>query len=210
MWYFRTQPAPLWPSGAQFLATIDPTMARLVQTVTPCTLGPRRDYFVCLASAIFNQQISMAAATKIFARYRARFPGHRPTPAGTLKISQTELRTKIGLSRSKADYLHTLATHFHTGQIVGRKLRHLSDAEIIAALTAIRGIGVWSAEMFLIFCLNRPDVWPVDDLGLRRGVQLAYRMPALPTARELRTLGTRYAPWRSLATWYFWAMQGEK
>jgi DNA-3-methyladenine glycosylase II len=169
-------------------------------------LAPRRDYFVALCKAIFNQQISTAVATVLFGRFRNEFPNRRPTPAGFLASHRRdpEILRRCGLSRQKAAYLIDLSEHFVTSRIPTRKLSRMTDEQVIESLVAVKGIGRWSAEMFLMFVLNRPDVLPVDDLGLREGVREIYDLPARPTAKQLTEIAEPWQPYRSVATWYVW------
>ena len=173
----------------------------------PCTLAPRRDYFVVLCKSIFSQQISTAVAATLFGRFRDLFPGRRPTPALVLAKLAGEDEAVLrhcGLSRQKKTYLLDLAEHFATGQIPTRKLARMGDEEIIESLVRVKGVGRWTAEMFLIFVLNRPDVLPVDDLGLREGVRDVHGLAERPAAAAVRALAEPWRPWRSIATWYLW------
>ena len=213
MWFSDPPRQPDWGAATAALAAADPTMAAVVDAVTaavgPCTLHRRRDYFVVLCKAIFSQQISVAGATTLFGRFRDQFPHRRPTPQRTIDFLTTadpDLIKSCGLSRQKAAYVLDLARHFRDGTLPTAQFGSMGDEEIIAALTGIRGIGRWTAEMFLIFVLNRPDVLPVDDLGLRKGYQRAYGVPTLPTLAELRVAGERWRPYRSIATWYLWRL----
>ena len=206
MWFERPPGVPDWSEGEAHLRRVDPALRRVIDRVGPCTLAPRRDYFVVLCKAIFTQQISTAVATVLFGRFRDLFPRRRPTPAlvlAALEGDPAALRG-CGLSRQKASYLADLARHFVDGQIPTRRLARMGDEEVIEALVRVRGIGRWTAEMFLIFTLNRPDVLPVDDLGLREGVRDVYRLPARPTAAEVTARAEAWRPYRSIATWYLW------
>lgn len=163
----------------------------------------RRDYFVALSQAIVSQQLAVKAAATIFARFRRLFPRSRPTPEALLKLSLEALRG-AGLSGQKSSYLRDLAHHFSTGEIPARRITRMTDEEVIAALTRVKGVGVWTAEMFLIFVLNRPDVWPVDDLGVRKAAQRLFGLPALPDAKTLNRLAEPWRPYRTVAAWYLW------
>ena len=184
----------------------DPRMREAIKRVGPCALEPRKDYFVVLAKAIFSQQISTAAAASVFGRFRDLFPARRPTPKLVLEAyaRDAECLRRCGLSRQKHAYVLDLAERFATNQIPTRRLAAMSDEEVIATLTAVKGIGRWTAEMFLIFTLNRPDVWPVDDLGLRQGAQVLLKLKKTPDAKTLNQLGEQWRPYRSVATWYIW------
>jgi DNA-3-methyladenine glycosylase II len=195
---------PDWPSIHRHLAG-DPILRDIMAAVGPCTLRPRRDHFVLLCKSIYSQQISTAAATVLFGRFRECFPRQRPTPRRVLHLLREGNEVPhCGLSRQKRSYLIDLARHFVTGALPNRRLSSMSDEEVIEALTAVKGIGRWTAEMFLIFTLNRLNVLPVDDLGLRKSVRSAYGLRHLPKAAELKALGEPWEPYRSIATWYLW------
>lgn len=203
---------PDWSQATRHLSGVDRRLARVIERVGPCTLSPRRDYFVVLCQAIFTQQISTAVATTLFGRFRDLFPMRRPTPALVLKVLSggegggvsVDVLKHCGLSRQKAAYLKDLAEHFADGRIVTRRIVSMSDEEVIETLVRVKGIGRWTAEMFLIFTLNRPDVLPVDDLGLRVGVQRLFKLPERPTAKQATELAEPWRPYRTVATWYLW------
>jgi len=206
MWFDQIDAQDCWTAGAKHLARVDPTLRTIIRNVGPCTLRPRRDYFVVLCKAIYAQQISTRIAAVLFGRFREQFPGKRPTPALVIRLLDGDpaLLKPCGLSRQKIKYLRDLADHFVTGKIPTRRLSAMSDPEVIDALVRVHGIGRWTAEMFLMFVLNRTDVLPVDDLGLRDAVREVYRLDHRPTAKELYAIGELWKPWRSLATWYLW------
>jgi DNA-3-methyladenine glycosylase II len=199
-----------WAPAQAHLRAASPAMARVIDHVGPCTLAPRKDYFVVLCKAIFTQQISTAVATVLFQRFRLLFPSQRPTPRLVLELMDSasngdgELLRRCGLSRQKRTYVRDLAEHFVTGQIPTRRLATMSDDDVIDALVKVKGIGRWTAEMFLIFTLNRPDVLPVDDLGLRKGAQRLFNLRATPEGKKLTKLAEPWRPYRSIATWYIW------
>jgi DNA-3-methyladenine glycosylase II len=207
MWFEPPPADPDWKRAARHLCRVDPVLAKIIRRVGPCTLHPRRDYFVVLCKAIFTQQISTAVAAILFARFCQLFPSKRPTPNLVLEAIRNgngEVLKKCGLSRQKAAYIEDLAQHFADGRIPTKKLGRMCDEDVIEALVEVNGIGRWTAEMFLIFTLNRPDVLPVDDLGLREGVRDVYGMPERPGAKALTEFGERWRPYRSVATWYIW------
>ena len=207
MWFTETPPRIDWSAAQTHLARADPVMRRLIKRVGPCTLRPRRDYFVKLCQSIYSQQLSTTVATVLFNRFRDRFPLRRPTPEAVVrffKSADEEAIRAVGLSRQKRGYLEDLGRRFAEGEIRTRKFAAMSDEEIVQALIHIKGIGRWSVEMFLIFCLNRPDVWPVDDLGVRKGAQREYGLPEVPTKAQLAELGEKLRPWRTVAAWYLW------
>ena len=205
MWFDSANGKPDWSEAAQHLKRVDPVLGKIITKVGPCGLAPRRDYFVLLCKAIFNQQLSTKVAAVLFQRFRAMFPNQRPTPPLVLKLLSDEQNfRRCGLSKQKTKYLIDLASHFDDGRIPTRKLARMSDDEVIESLVAVNGIGRWTAEMFLMFVLNRPDVFPVDDLGLREGVRDIFNLKARPSAAELRDMGERWRPYRTVATWYVW------
>ena len=196
----------MWEQAIDRLRSSDPRLAQIIDLVGPCTLAPRRDYFVLLCRAILGQQVSTKAAASMFARFRNLFPRRRPTPQKLLEALKCDdqcLR-RCGFSRQKGVYVKDLADHFLTNQLPTRRLSSMTDDQIIEALTKVKGIGRWTAEMFLIFTLNRPDVLPVDDLGFQKGVQLIYGMRKHPTAKQLTRIAEKWKPWRSIGTWYVW------
>lgn len=203
MWFEPLPGLDPWGPAIEHLGAADGVLRKLIERVGPCTLRPRHDPFVALCQAIFTQQVSTAVATVLFARFRKLFPGGRVTPRRLLELTDEQLAT-AGLSRQKKAYLRDLAGHFASGKLPVRRFGEMSDQEVIDALVPIKGIGRWTAEMFLIFVLNRPDVWPVDDLGVKRGVQLAYGYKSLPAERTLRRVADAWRPWRTVGTWYLW------
>jgi DNA-3-methyladenine glycosylase II len=152
---------------------------------------------------IVGQQLSTKAARTIYARLVALFGDKPPTPAELLAAEEAALRA-AGLSRQKIGYLRDLAHRVHHGELELDTLHELSDEEVAAKITAVKGLGQWSADMFLMFHLRRPDILPVGDLGIRRAVETAYGLPALPDAGDLRSLAGPWRPWRTLACLYLW------
>jgi DNA-3-methyladenine glycosylase II len=205
---------PDWAAGCRHLRNVDPVLREIIGSVGPCTLRRRRDYFVVLCKAIFSQQISTRVAEVLFGRFCDLFPRRRPTPQRVIHLltkADPGLIRRCGASRQKQAYLLDLAEHFQSGKLPTARFSRMSDEQIIKALVDVKGIGRWTAEMFLIFVLNRPDVYPIDDLGLRKGVQRAYGMADLPTVKQLHEVGETCKPYRSVATWYFWqSLAGQK
>ncbi len=189
--------------AAAHLSAADPRMAALIARIGPHRPIRTADPFVSLVQAIISQQVSMKAAAAIGKRVRALCASGRFT-AAELRARRLPTLRRAGLSRQKAIYIHDLADHFATGRLSAASLRRMSDEEVIAATTAVKGIGRWTAEMLLIFCLERPDVWPVDDLGVRKAVQRFFDLAATPAAREIRDVAAPWRPFRSYATWYLW------
>src|SRR5215469_2987394 len=191
-------------AAARILAERDPVIARLLeQTGPPRLRRTSESHFGTLVQAIVYQQLAGRAAAAIHGRLIAALGGD-VQPEALIALSDETLRA-VGLSRAKVASLRDLAAKVLDGTVVlsPRGLGRESDEEIIARLSAVRGIGTWTAEMFLLFQLRRLDVWPVGDLGVRRGYGLAWQVPA-PTARELRPLGDPYRPYRSVLAWYCW------
>lgn len=190
-----------WQQASQALARNDAVMAALVERYADVSLATRGDAFATLARSIVGQQISVKAADSVWSRVLAALPAL--SPAALLASDVPTLRG-CGLSARKVEYLLDLAGHFRDGSLEVARWPTMSDAEVIAELTAVRGIGVWTAEMFLIFNLLRPDVLPLDDIGLQRAVAMHYHGGERPTRRELSAHGERWRPFRSVATWYLW------
>ena len=188
------------------VARRDPVMAGLIERVGPPSLRhSRRDesgYFAELAEAIAYQQLAGAAAATIWGRFRALVSGEL-TPDAVLALPEAAMRG-AGLSAAKTAAIRDLAAKVLDGTVPLADVRRVPDDELIARLSSVRGIGRWTAEMFLIFTLRRLDVWPVDDLGVRRGYQLAYHLAAMPTPKELFAAGERFRPYRTVAAWYCW------
>lgn len=188
----------------------DPTLRKIIDQIGPCQLRAQRHYFWALAEAIVSQQLSVAAAATIFKRLRHLYPHHRvPRPQDLLATPSARLRA-VGLSRQKVVYLKELAEAALDGRLPSRRLRVLSDDEVVEILTRLHGIGRWTAEMFLIFVLMRLDVFPVDDLGLQKAIQRAYGLRRHPSEATMRKLAKRWEPYRTVATWYLWASRDGK
>jgi len=198
--------SPHYPKARRHLARRDPVLKQLIATVGPCTLRTNPDYFVALARSIVAQQISTKAAQSIFGRLQEALGGTvRPEP---LLAASDEVLRGAGLSAGKQRALRDLAEKVHSGAVPLVELPHLDDEDVIARLIPVRGIGRWTAQMFLIFSLGRLDVLPVDDLGLRVGVQRQYGHPEPPGKKVLEQLAEPWRPYRSIATWYFWRSFG--
>ncbi len=195
-------PAPsFWQQASSELAVADPVMAELVQRFADSSLVSRGDPFATLARSIVGQQISVKAADSVWARFSSALP--LIAPAEVLAATAEGLRA-CGLSARKVEYLGDLARHFSAGEIHVDRWSTMSDAEIVVELTAVRGIGVWTAEMFLIFNQLRPDVFPLDDIGLQKAVARHYCQGERPSRPRLAEFGEAWRPWRSVATWYLW------
>ena len=194
-----------WDDACRHLARRDRVMKKLIPKFGEARLQSRGDAFTTLARSIVGQQISVKAAQSVWDRFTAAVggPSHRLAPADVLRLDTPTLRG-AGLSARKAEYLGDLARHFDTGAIHVGQWQKMEDEAIIAELVAIRGIGRWTAEMFLIFHLMRPDVLPLDDLGLLRGISQSYFSGEPVSRAEARELGEGWTPFRSVATWYIW------
>ena len=184
----------------------DRVIAKLVDAAGPATLKrrgkERRDHFGALARSIAYQQLAGKAAAAIHGRFEALFDGH-PTPETVMAEPEENLRG-AGLSAAKTASILDLATKVESGVVPLDGIEKLGDEEIIERLSSVRGIGRWTAEMFLMFQLGRLDVWPVDDLGVRAGYAAAYRLKEMPKPKELAALGESFRPYRSIAAWYMW------
>jgi DNA-3-methyladenine glycosylase II len=187
------------------LARRDRKLARVIDAVGLPDLRrgrPRTEHFAELVRAICYQQLAGAAARAIHGRLVALFDGE-PTPEALLAIPTRQLRA-VGLSGNKAASVRDLAERVVAGEVELDRVGRMSDDDIVRELSLVRGIGRWTAEMFLIFQLGRLDVWPVDDLGIRKGYGRIHGLDPAPTARALEPLGDRYRPYRSVAAWYCW------
>ena len=194
---------PGWEEAERHLARADPILGDIIARVGPCTLAPRKDYFAALCHSIISQQISTAAAQTVWERLRRLFPNRRPTAAALLALPPDILRS-AGLSRPKQSYLRSIAEAFVNGDVPVRRWGTMDDEAIVQSLIPIRGIGRWTAEMFLIFVLNRTDLLPVDDLGLCTQVRKCYGLKDYPNADVLKRIAEKWRPYRSIATWYLW------
>jgi len=192
--------------GERVLARRDATIRRLVRAAGPCTLGkaPKTSQLDALVRAIVYQQLAGRAAAAIHGRFLALFDGRPMTPAAILAVPDARLRS-VGLSNAKVAAIRDLAEKSLDGTVPLRSLSRHTDDDVVARLTQVRGIGRWTAEMFLMFQLGRPDVWPVDDFGVRNGYRIAYELEEMPTAKQLQPLGEVYRAYRSVAAWYCWA-----
>ncbi|HVF62768.1 MAG TPA: DNA-3-methyladenine glycosylase 2 family protein [Casimicrobiaceae bacterium] len=204
-----TKPA-YWDEASRQLAEADPVLARLINAYPGLHIMRRSDAFTALCRAIVGQQISVKAADAIWRRLAlaanpaaadVAFPSLPPVRVMALTV--TELRT-IGLSERKASYVRDLAAHFVEGRLKPATWAALDDESLIAALCDVKGIGRWTAEMFLMFHELRPDVFPVDDLGLQKAIAMHYHRGRRVTLTTIKRHGKRWRPWRSVATWYLW------
>ncbi len=192
-----------WDDACAGLAAADPVMARLIASWPDAELVSRGEPFETLLRAIVGQQISVRAADAVWKRLSAVLSG-QPSPERVLALPEEVLRS-AGLSARKVLYARDLAECFTDGRVNPAAHAGLDDEALIAELVAVRGIGRWTAEMYLIFNQLRPDVWPVDDIGLQRAMARHYALEDQKTSlAQLRVMGERFAPWRTVATWYLW------
>lgn len=192
-----------WEDACAHLSKRDRVMRRLIPQFGPARLQSRGDAFVTLTRSIVGQQISVKAAQKIWDRLAALVGGDSVCPSRVVLLSIEQMRT-AGLSPRKAEYLRDLALHFDSGKIQAMHWDGKDDESIISELVAVRGIGRWTAEMFLIFHLMRPNVMPLDDVGLIKGISRNYFSGEPVSRAEARELGDAWAPYRTVATWYIW------
>ncbi len=205
----ESSPVPLhFERARRALMRRDPRLAAVIKKVgrRRPAFAPREP-FLALVRAVLSQQLSSKASDTIERRVHAVVGGvDRLSPASLLAADPLALRA-AGVSRPKISYLRDLAQHIEQGRLDLHALKHRSDPEVIAAITAVKGFGVWSAEMFLMFCLNRPDVFPVGDLGIVKGVQHLHGMKRRPKPRTMTRLAEAWRPYRSVACWYLWRIQ---
>jgi DNA-3-methyladenine glycosylase II len=195
-----------YTKARRLLARRDPVMRDLIRVIGPCGLRDRQhaDPFKALLRAIIGQQLSSKAAATISARVFALFPDGMPTPALVAAVDDNRLRG-CGLSTQKLRYIRDLAARVLDGTLPLSDIERMPDAAVVDALTQVKGIGRWTAEMFLMFRLHRPDVLPVGDLGIIKAVQRAYGLRKAPSPERLTRIGESWRPYRSVACWYLWA-----
>lgn len=184
----------------------DAKLRDVIKRIGPCQLhaAAPADPFEALCRSIASQQLSIKAAETIFGRFCGLFPDRRPTPERVMQLRDNRIR-EAGLSNAKVAFIKDLAAHVIDGRLDLHGLNTQPDDEVMRQLVAVKGIGRWTAEIFLMFRLGRPDILPADDLGLMNAVQRAYRLRKRPDAKRLRQLGEAWRPYRSIAAWYLWA-----
>jgi DNA-3-methyladenine glycosylase II len=194
----------------RLLARRDPVIAALIKRHGPCGLADAQheDAFTALVHAIISQQLSTKAAATIARRFDALFDGP-PTAVAVARVDDEQLRA-VGLSSQKVRYMRDLSARVMDGSLPLGMVNELPDEDVIQSLTQVKGIGRWTAEMFLMFRLHRPDVLPVDDLGILKAVQRAYGLRKMPRPERLTKIGEPWRPYRSVACWYLWASLGNK
>jgi DNA-3-methyladenine glycosylase II len=194
-----------YAKARRLLARRDPVIGELIRRYGACGLADAQhgDPFTALTHAIISQQLSSKAAATIARRFDALLDG-RPTAGGVAAVSDDQLRA-VGLSGQKIRYMRDLCARVIDGSLPLNRIESLIDDQVIEALTQVKGIGRWTAEMFLMFRLQRPDVLPVGDLGIVKAVQRAYRLRKTPDPARLQKIGEPWRPYRSVACWYLWA-----
>jgi DNA-3-methyladenine glycosylase II len=202
---------PDYTRARRLLLRRDPLLATIIRATGPCRLAEaqRADHFSALVRAITFQQLSTKAASTIYGRLVSTLPGGTPTPEALAGLSDEQMKA-VGMSRQKAAYLRDLCAKVTSGAVNLGGLEALPDEEVIAALVQVKGIGRWSAEMFLMFRLHRPDVLPVGDLGIVTAIQKVYGLRKRPTPDRIRRIGEAWRPYRSVAAWYLWrSLEGD-
>ena len=191
--------------SVRYLKRIDPVLARVIEIVGPCRIQLRTEgtHFQALARAIVFQQLSGKAAGTIMSRFNALYPGNSPAPQAVLATSDEQMRA-VGLSRQKIAYLRDLSLKVETGALPLDAVEHMADDDLIEHLVQVKGIGRWTAQMFLMFRLGRPDVLPELDLGVQNAIRRAYRMRKRPTPKQVKRIGAKWSPHSSVACWYLW------
>jgi DNA-3-methyladenine glycosylase II len=195
--------------GTSYLRDSDPVLAGLIDAAGPLSDArdgrpERDDHYGALVRSIVNQQLSVRAGAAIYQRLLDRFDGRPPTPEQVLAQEPEELRSAVGLSRAKVGFLRSLAEHVLDGSLELSRLEELGDDEVIAELVAVKGLGVWTSHMFLMFHLERPDVLAVGDLGIRRAIEIAYGLAELPDPPTIERIAEPWRPYRTLACRYLW------
>jgi DNA-3-methyladenine glycosylase II len=191
--------------AAQHLAQYDPVLAPVIAQVGLCTIRPQRQYYAKLIDSIISQQLSVKAARSIEQRFKALFNSESPDPAVLLETPTETLRS-AGLSNAKVRYIRDLAEHIVEGKLVFDRFETLTNDEIITELTAVKGIGDWTAHMFLMFCMGRLDILAIGDLGIRNGARALYGFENTPTPSEITELAEKnqWHPYETIACWYLW------
>ncbi len=192
-------------ASLRHLKRIDPTLAGVIAAVGPCKiqLRPEGTHFQALVRAIVYQQLSGKAAGTILGRLNALFPDGLPTPDAVLTTSDEQLRA-VGVSRQKTGYLRDLSSKVLGGDLPLDAVETMTDDELISHLVQVKGIGRWTAQMFLMFRLGRPDVLPELDLGIQNAIKRAYRLRKRPTPKQVKRIGAKWSPHSSVASWYLW------
>ena len=194
-----------YQSAIDHLSRHDPVLAQVIANYKQPDFKPHGNYYQALVDSIISQQLSVKAAASIEKRFKDSFGGDFPSPQQILERDIEQLRS-LGLSRPKASYIQDLAAKIIDGTVEFSTIDTLSNDEIIAELTKVKGIGEWTAHMFLLFCMGRSDVLPTGDLGIRNGIKLLYGFDQPPTPDDVRNIATKnkWHPYESVASWYIW------
>jgi DNA-3-methyladenine glycosylase II len=190
-------------AARKHLLKSDPVMREIVKSIGPYTIEVRGAPYQSLLRAILYQQLAGPAAAAIERRFLALFDGRIPEPHQLAPMTDEQLRA-AGVSRQKAGYMRSIAEHFANGHLSDRKLLRMPDDDVIEAVTQIKGVGRWTADMLLMFCLGRPDVLPVGDLGIQNAMRLAYGLDAMPKPADMEAIAEPWRPYRSAGSWYLW------
>jgi DNA-3-methyladenine glycosylase II len=192
-------------SSVRHLKRVDPVLARVIESVGPCRIQQRTEgtHFQALTRSIVYQQLSGKAAATILSRVNALYPDNTPTPEAILATSDEHLRA-AGLSRQKIGYLRDLSSKVMSGELPLDAVDEMSDDDLISHLVQVKGIGRWTAQMFLMFRLGRPDVLPELDLGIQNAIKRAYRKRTRPTPKQVKRIGAKWSPHSTVACWYLW------
>ena len=210
MWFDERNGRPDWTAAVDHLRACDAVMPGVVERVGDCTLAPHGEPFRTLVLSVFNQQLSVKGAETLFRRFEGRLPGGRVTAKHVLDVLSgaaawdDDLIRHCGISRQKRSYLVDMAERVLDGRLPLAALADLDDAEATRRLTEVKGIGEWTAQMYLMFVLCRPDVLPTADLGLQDAVRNNYGLPARPRPAEVARIAEAWRPWRTVGTWYLW------
>jgi len=191
-----------WNSAVKYLSKKDPVIKKLISQYKDKTLTTRKDIFYSLCKSIIGQQISVQAANSVFKKFEKACNG-KINPKKINKLRSAKLK-RCGLSRQKVKGIKELAVKFENKSFDPKKIKFMTDEEAIIYLSSLRQIGRWSAEMILLFTLNRPDIWPVQDIGLLRSISNNYKKKYFPPAKFVETLKKKFSPYCSVATWYLW------
>ena len=191
--------------GLKYLKKKDEKMGRLITKFKKPEFKRDNNYFEALVRAIVYQQLSGKATATIYERFKGLFTNNKfPSPSIVMEKSHEELRS-VGLSNQKASYIHNIANAFYTGT-VPKNINTIDDNEVVECLTTIKGVGPWTVEMFLMFTLNRPDVFPVTDLGIQKGFKLLFQLDKIPRPDQMIKKAEPWRPYRTLASWYLWRL----
>lgn len=195
-----------YPKAIRLIARRDPTLGAIIRTIGPCGLPGRQrgDHLTAFISAIVSQQLSTKAAATIFRRFVELFPGGAITDAATIASFEDGALRGVGLSGQKVGYLRDLCARLQDGRLRLEELDALPDEQVVVRLTEVKGFGRWTAEMFLMFRLLRPDVLPVGDLGIVNAIQRVYKLRKRPDAKRMLAIGEAWRPYRTVACWYLW------